>query len=675
MAENDVNSESRANYDQQTTQPINMPKLADAPKLADVPKPVDTVEPGDEVKSAANAFKQTDVPKRRETRATRTRASLWEATARAETPARAAASAKAESPAQAVASARASEQVPLAAAAGADDAAASRMPRPARASAGPRIIPVHADNTANTSAFAASEQAAWRNARAAAPQAKPAAQGQPSPQTPPTARLQSDSPAQPAAQSQSPAPARPTSSAHPASPAQPAAPAWQAPQPQNAPFSAPQPGSFSGGHASTSADFASAAAAPTAPLPVMGAVPPAASMPADTAASPAAPAFAKKAAKTPHGPGWAAAIAMSVIAALVGGGIGIGGNEALRPATSVSSSASTEASKPVAPVVESTGEAPNWQKVQQAVGNTVVAIDTRLEDGSAAGSGVIIDTAGHVLTNDHVISGGTDIYVTLADGRLFKAKVAGTDEATDLAVLTITNPPKDLTAATLGDSAALHVGQDVAAIGNPLGLSSTMTTGIISALNRPVTTQKESEMPNPFAQRAPGGPEVVTNAIQLDAAVNPGNSGGPVFDSAGRVIGIASSIATMSGGSARSGSIGLGFAIPIDLAKNVSAQLIKNGVAEHAFLGVTIVDGGAQYDGITRLGAEINSVSAGTPAAKAGLEKGDVIIKIAGNDVSGATSLTGFVRQYASGDVVTLTLERDGKLLDVDVTLATRQDQ
>lgn len=378
--------------------------------------------------------------------------------------------------------------------------------------------------------------------------------------------------------------------------------------------------------------------------------------------------------KAKKGPGWGAVIAMSAVAALVGGGIGLSSSQLLQPSTSTFINSGTSGVH-VAPVVESKGEAPNWQAVHQAVGNAVVAIDTQLERGTSAGSGVIIDAQGHVLTNNHVIAGATQIYVTLADGRLFKASVAGADAATDLAVITIENPPQDLTVATVGDSAALHVGQSVAAIGNPLGLSSTMTTGIISALNRPVSTQESNEEQNqrfPFA-RPQQSSQVVTNAIQIDAAVNPGNSGGPVFDSAGRVIGIASSIATLSGGG-ESGSIGLGFAIPINLAKMIAQQLIDNGVAEHAFLGVTISDGAAQYNGENRLGAEVQSVSAGTPAARAGIKKGDVIISIGGSEVSSATSLTGFVRQYRSGDKVKITLERDGQLLDATVTLATKQD-
>ena len=403
-------------------------------------------------------------------------------------------------------------------------------------------------------------------------------------------------------------------------------------------------------------------------------------------ATPSAP----KTKSTHRGPGWIAAIAMSVGAALVGGGIGVSASMGVRPVAS--SSTTQKTTRELAPVVESSGEAPNWQKVQEAVGNSVVAIDTQKSEGKASGSGVIIDKEGHVLTNEHVISGAEKIYVTLADGNVYKATIAGSDQATDLAVLTIENPPSDLTVAQLGDSSALHVGQNVAAIGNPLGLSSTMTTGIISALNRPVQTKSEPKEPqggndffggrDPFGGSDPFGEHrqqqsssVVTNAIQIDAAVNPGNSGGPVFDSAGRVIGITSSIASLSSSSGgQSGSIGLGFAIPINLAQKIAQQLIANGVAEHAFLGVTINDGAAQYDGTTRLGAEVNSVSDGTPAAKAGIKKGDVITKIDNNSVSSATSLTGFVRQYSSGDVVTVTLERDGKLMEVQVTLATKQD-
>ncbi|MDO5025432.1 MAG: trypsin-like peptidase domain-containing protein [Trueperella sp.] len=371
-------------------------------------------------------------------------------------------------------------------------------------------------------------------------------------------------------------------------------------------------------------------------------------------------------AKPPRrGPSWPAAILLTLLAALVGLGGSILYQEYtarnVRPAevTVGTEGGDTE-------IVELNGAAPNWEAVAKSVSPAVVAIDATSGNGASAGSGVIIDAAGHVLTNEHVIAQAKEVYVTLTDGRIFRADVVGADIATDLAVLSLRKAPDNLTVAQLGDSSKLVVGQPVTAIGNPLGLSSTMTTGIISALDRPVQTIRES---TPFEE----GARVVTNAIQVDAAINPGNSGGPVFDANGRVIGIASSIAAV-GNSGQAGSIGLGFAIPINLAKNVASQLIASGVAEHAYLGVSIVDGVASYAGQNRVGAEVKAVQPGTPAARAGVQVGDTIVAIEDRPVSSATSLTGYVRQFASGEVVKLTLARSGKLLDLDVTLATRQD-
>ncbi|QDB80292.1 PDZ domain-containing protein [Georgenia sp. 311] len=307
----------------------------------------------------------------------------------------------------------------------------------------------------------------------------------------------------------------------------------------------------------------------------------------------------------------------------------------------------------------STSTTPDWQAVTSAVGPSVVAIDVAGAEGAGQGSGVVIDTEGHVLTNSHVVDGAQEMSVTLADGRIYQAELVGQDETTDLAVVQIVDPPADLSPATLGTSSDLAVGQAVLAMGNPLGLDSTATTGIISALDRPVVTQSRTE-------------SVVTNAIQVDAAVNPGNSGGPLFDAQGRVIGINSSIATLSNGGGQAGSIGLGFAIPVDQAATVAEQLIENGEAEHAFLGVGLADTDVEVDGVTRDGAGIGSVEQGSPAADAGLERGDVVTAIDGRPVDSAASLTGYVRQYTSGESATLTVVRDGKAQDVQVTLATR---
>ncbi len=312
-------------------------------------------------------------------------------------------------------------------------------------------------------------------------------------------------------------------------------------------------------------------------------------------------------------------------------------------------------------VASSSDGSPDWEAVADAVRPSVVAIDVATARGEAAGSGVIIDADhSYILTNNHVVDGARQIAVALYDGRMFSAEVVGTDPATDLAVLQLTNPPDDLQAATLGTSEDLQVGQSVMAVGNPLGLSSTVTTGIISALNRPVSTTDE------FSRQ-----QVVTNAIQIDAAINPGNSGGPLFDASGHVIGITSSIASTG---QNAGSIGLGFAIPVDLVTTIADQLIQSGAAEHAYLGVTLTDGTAKVGEATRVGAQVHQVMADTPAAAAGLQPGDVIIKIDDHTVGGAESLTGYVRTYSSGDKVTLTVVRDGQQQEITATLATRED-
>ena len=206
------------------------------------------------------------------------------------------------------------------------------------------------------------------------------------------------------------------------------------------------------------------------------------------------------------------------------------------------------------------------------------------------------------------------------------------------------------------------------AIGNPLGLSSTVTTGIISALDRPVVNSQSED--------GSSGSAVYTNAIQIDAAINPGNSGGPLFDEKGQVIGITSSIATMSRSSSEggSGSIGIGFAIPVKLADKVAKQLIKSGTATHAYLGVTLDTAGATADGEKRGGAKITSVESGSPADKAGLKTNDVVIAIDGKTTAQGSALTGYVRQYSANDKVKLTVIRDSKKQDIDVTLAERKD-
>lgn len=428
----------------------------------------------------------------------------------------------------------------------------------------------------------------------------------------------------------------------------PAAPAQTAPaQTAPAPAASPAPGAAS--------DHATAPHQPGQVPP--GAVPP----PSDPWAAPGAPAPRRRSRA------WVWITSAAVVGLLVGGA-GVAG---LTRFGDLGAAGSSERSTSLAdvgrsetdrvPVAGSTADNPDWQAVAAAVQASVVAIDVRTQSGEAQGSGVVIDDAGHVLTNNHVVSGAQgDVQVTLTDGRILEAEVVGTDASTDLAVVRLVDAPDDLQPAALGDSDDVTVGDPVMAVGNPLGLANTVTTGIVSAVDRPVSTQEDG-----------GSEAAVTNAIQIDAAINPGNSGGPLFDATGRVIGITSSIATLS---QQSGSIGLGFAIPVNLTKNIAAQLIADGQAEHAFLGVTLSDGTATADGVTRRGAVVESVTDGSPAADGGLRTGDVIVAIGDDPVGGAESLTAFVRSMAAGDDATLTVVRDGRAIEVDVTLATRPD-
>jgi putative serine protease PepD len=246
---------------------------------------------------------------------------------------------------------------------------------------------------------------------------------------------------------------------------------------------------------------------------------------------------------------------------------------------------------------------------------------------------------------------------------MYRADVIGGDSHTDLAVVLLQNPPDDLQPVALGDSNHVHVGDPVLAVGNPLGLANTATTGIVSALNRPVTAAGQDGMP-----------ETVTNAIQIDAAINPGNSGGPLFDQQGRVIGVTSSIATLAGLFGQGGSIGLGFAIPVNLAKSISAQLIATGQAQHARLGVMAQSATVTFNEMTRRGARIESVAPGTAAAASGLAVGDIVIRLNGMPVGGSDSLTAFVRERAVGEVINLEVVRDGNLRNITVTLGALDD-
>ncbi|GAB95607.1 putative serine protease PepD [Kineosphaera limosa] len=327
------------------------------------------------------------------------------------------------------------------------------------------------------------------------------------------------------------------------------------------------------------------------------------------------------------------------------------------------------ASEPPVRVAE--GSAPDWVATAAAVAPSVVAITVADSSGQGGeqGSGVILDAQGHVVTNHHVVAsgigGGADILVTLTDKRAYKASIVGTDPSTDLAVLSITDAPKDLTPISMGDATQLKVGSPVMAVGNPLGLAGTVTTGIVSALNRPVTTQQAAGN-SPLGG---GGEFVVTNAIQTSAAINPGNSGGALVNASGQLVGINSSIAQTS---QDGGNIGIGFAIPVNEARSVSDQILTNGSVRHPYLGVTGRGGYVRDGDAQRAAAIIDQITPGSPAQQAGLRNGDAVVAIDDEPIDSWEGLVAQVRERDVNAGVKLTIVRDGSRQDVQATLAQR---
>jgi putative serine protease PepD len=331
-----------------------------------------------------------------------------------------------------------------------------------------------------------------------------------------------------------------------------------------------------------------------------------------------------------------------------------------------------------APVAQANPQAPNWSATAAAVSPSVVSITVKSQQGGAQGSGVIIDGKGRIVTNNHVVTGAggqSELSVTLTDGRTYSATVVGTDPSTDLAVIQMQNAPSDLVPIRTGNADTLKVGDPVMAVGNPLGLAGTVTTGIVSALNRPVTTsQEESPSQDPFGQNQQQGEPVVTNAIQTSAAINPGNSGGALVNASGQLVGINSSIASVgsSDTGGQSGNIGIGFAIPVNEVTSIADQLVADGKAEHAYLGVSTQDDSVKDGSAQRAAASVTAVVGGTPAAKAGLQRGDAIIAVDGEPVDSGLSLVAQVRERGVGDTAKLTIVRDGQRKDVQVTLASK---
>jgi putative serine protease PepD len=262
----------------------------------------------------------------------------------------------------------------------------------------------------------------------------------------------------------------------------------------------------------------------------------------------------------------------------------------------------------------------------------------------AEGSGFVIDGDGHIATNQHVVDGANKITVTFADGTKAGAKVVGTDSSTDVAVIKVDAPKSELHPLQFADSNGVLVGDGVVAIGSPFGLEGTVTTGIVSALNRTI------QAPNNFT---------INGAIQTDAAINHGNSGGPLLDADGHVIGINAQIESDSGG-----NDGVGFAIPSSIVQRVAQQLISSGKVAHAYLGVQLSDGNG--------GAQVGQVVSGAPAADAGVRTGDVVTAIDGKTITGADALVTAVDGKKPGDTVTLKVRRGGSTSDIKVKLGTR---
>ena len=309
---------------------------------------------------------------------------------------------------------------------------------------------------------------------------------------------------------------------------------------------------------------------------------------------------------------------------------------------------------------------------------SVVSIEVKIGSGGDTGSGIVLSKAGYIMTNNHVIaaarSGGT-LSVILPDKSKVPAKIIGhPDPVDDIAIIKVSGV-RGLTPAALGNSNALAVGDPVIAVGSPLGLAGTVTSGIVSALNRPVE-----------AGGAQGVPEDVIDAIQTDAAINPGNSGGPLVDSAGQVVGVNSAIASLSTdtiGAPQSGSIGLGFAIPIAEAQRIASQIISQGYSTHAIIGVSL---DATYSGsgarvglpppsVTGSPSSATPVSPGGPAAKAGIREGDVIVAVNGVKVTTADELIVAIRRHVPGQQLSLTYVRSGHRNTVTLTLGSRPSE
>ncbi|HET6817488.1 MAG TPA: trypsin-like peptidase domain-containing protein [Mycobacteriales bacterium] len=365
-------------------------------------------------------------------------------------------------------------------------------------------------------------------------------------------------------------------------------------------------------------------------------------------------------------PSWTMLVLVSAVTAVLGGTIG--GLVAHHGSSSADSAPRTvQLGAPALPVTSSHRPLAATAAVAAKILPSVVSIEVRRGSGGDTGSGIVISSSGYILTNNHVVEpalNGGKLSVVFHDKQSVHGEIVGRDKVSDLAVIRVRGV-RGLQPAVLGSSSSVAVGDPVIAVGSPLGLAGTVTSGIISALDRPVEAGSVGGTST----------EDVIDAIQTDAAINPGNSGGPLVDGRGQVIGVNSAIATLSAdpiGGGQGGSIGLGFAIPIDQAKRIAQQIITQGYSTHAIIGVRL---DAAYDGngakIIKGSAGAPGVSPGGPAQRAGLQGGDVIVAVDGEPVTSADELIVAIRRHVPGQRLTVTYLRNGDRHTTVVTLGS----
>ncbi|GAA4083282.1 S1C family serine protease [Streptomyces shaanxiensis] len=360
-------------------------------------------------------------------------------------------------------------------------------------------------------------------------------------------------------------------------------------------------------------------------------------------------------------------LAAVLIAALVAGGLGGGLGYTLAKNDDTTSSTTVSAPDSGGSVKRDPGTVAGV--AAKALPSTVTIQAESSSGEGGTGTGFVFDAEGHILTNNHVVADAVDggkLTATFPSGKKYDAEVVGHAQGYDVAVIKLKNAPSDLKPLTLGNSDEVAVGDSTIAIGAPFGLSNTVTTGIISAKNRPVASSDGT-----------GSNASYMSALQTDASINPGNSGGPLLDAQGNVIGINSAIQSAAnglGGTSQSGSIGLGFAIPINQAKYVAQQLIKTGEPVYAKIGASVstedTSDGAKI--VDQGNSSADAVEAGGPADKAGLQPGDVITKLDDRVIDSGPTLIGEIWTHQPGDKVTITYERDGKSRTVELTLGSR---